>query len=271
MSHGYLLDYEYLILTTEALKDSWDTFVAFNKKRCLRSKIATIEDIIESVSGATPADKAKKYVKQEYDAHSIVYVMLGGDDNYTTNNTPLDDAIPHKSYYGEFYDYGIASEHFIDKDIAADMLYECLDGDELEDLAWDVYAARFPADDPTELNTIINKTIKYSEQPVESAIKKAVLAGEYLWANINGGYCYGKECMVLLRGDVVDKNNFKTNCIPDSWSFTELFDRDKSWSTSDMVNAINGNLHMVHHLGHSSNTKIWKMSISITPATIYSF
>lgn len=252
-------DYEYLIITPDKLKNGWGTFVEFNKRRCLRTKITTIEYIKSNVSGSSTEDKAKKYVKQQYDDHNITFVMLGGDDNFNSNNTQTADCIPHKSYSADFYDYG--DQYIVDKDIAADMFYECLDGDMLDDLAWEVYAARFAADNTTELNTIIAKTIKYSEEPNTSAIKKVVLAGEYLWKNVNGGECYGGDCMVYLRGKQT-ANNFATEGIPTSWSFTELFERHNRWTTTSMVNAINGNLHMIHHLGHSNNTKIWKMSTS---------
>ncbi len=249
-------DYEYLIITTEKLKNSWDTFLAFNKRRGLRSKIVTIEHIKANVSGSSSEDKAKKYVKDQYKEHNVHFVMLGGDDNFNRNNTQTADCIPHKSYSAAFYDYG--DQYIVDKDIAADMFYECLDGNMLDDLAWEVYAARFAADNSTELNTIIQKTIKYSEDPNTSGLKKVVLAGEYLWKNVNGGECYGGDCMVYLKGRQT-ANNFTTEGIPTSWSFTQLFERHNRWTSSDIVRAINNNLHMVHHLGHSNNNKIWKM------------
>ena len=53
-------DYEYLIVTTEALKNSWGEFVDFNQRRCLRTKVQTIDYIKANIPGADDADKLAK-------------------------------------------------------------------------------------------------------------------------------------------------------------------------------------------------------------------
>ena len=56
------------------------------------------------------------------------------------------------------------------------MFYETLEGQELEDLEWELYAARFPCDDATELQRMIDKTIGYSKEPETDVLKTSVLA-----------------------------------------------------------------------------------------------
>jgi len=250
-------NYDYLIITTEALKNSWNDFIEFNKRRCLRTQLKTIEDINTNVTGTDSPDKLKKYIKQEYDAHGIVYVMLGGDDNFNANNTPMASAITHRSYSAVFKDYGV--NPYSDKDVAADMFYETLDGQELQDLEWEVYAARFPADNATELKNIIDKTIKYSEQPVAAAVNNYLLAGEKAWPNINGGTCYGKTELYLLKNGS-SKNGFTTVGYDTTvWKLTDLQEPDITWSKNQLAAGINAGVNLVHHIGHSNNSMIMKL------------
>lgn len=252
-------DYDYLIITTDALKNSWNDFLDFNKRRCLKTQLKTIEEINSTVTGTDSPDKLKKYIKQEYEANGIVFVMLGGDDNFNLNNTPMTSAITHRSYSAEFKDYGVNA--YSDRDVAADMFYETLDGQELEDLGWEVYVGRFAADNAAELKNMIDKTIKYSEQPAAAAVKKAVVAGEKKWANINGGTCWGKDQMILLYG-TVDKNGYTTTCFPTTtMTMTELFEKDAVWSKTEMINAINADQNWIFHTGHSNNFSIMKFQM----------
>jgi len=257
-------NYEYLIITTEALKGSWTNFVDFNKRRCLRTKIQTIEYINANGTGADSPEKLKNYIKNEYTTHGIVFVMLGGDDNFNANNTPMATAITHRSYSASFKDYGV--DPCSDKDIAADMFYETMDGQELQDLEWELYAGRFPADNATELGNIIDKTIKYSEQPVAAAVNKVLLAGEYAWANINGGSCYGKDEMYLLK-DVCTKNGYTTTGYDSKvWTYLDLQEPDISWSKNQLANYVNQNVNFINHSGHSNNFTIMNLTLGSSGA-----
>ncbi len=256
-------DYDYALITTNALKDSWGDFLDFNKERGLKTKLATIEDINASNKGDHQADKLKNYLKKEYEDHDITFVMLGGDDKISSSNQIESDAITHKSYTCEFKDYG--TDYHGDTDIAADMFYETLDGQELEDLEWELYAGRFPADDAAELQRIIDKTIAYSKEPSVAAIKKVIMAGEKAWPNINGGTCYGKDNLELLKGEC-SKNGFTTKGYDNTYNFTDFYEKETNWSKSQLVSAINSGTHFVNHVGHSNNFMIMKIQDTDIPS-----
>ncbi len=251
-------DYDYALITTNALKDSWGDFLSFNVRRALKTKLATIEDINASNEGDHQADKLKNYLKKEYEDHDIMFVMLGGDDNISSSNQIQADAITHKPYTSEFKDYG--TDYIKDTDVAADMFYETLDGQELEDLEWELYAARFPASNATELQRMINKTIKYSEDPDIDAVSKVILAGEKAWANINGGTCWGKDEMELLVGECT-LNGYTTQGFDDFFSFTELYEVENNWSKTQLIDGINSGVNFLNHVGHSNNFMIMKLSM----------
>ncbi len=250
-------DYEYFIVTTNALKDSWDDFIAFNTRRAMRTKIETIENINATVTGNGPAEKLRNYIRTEYENHNIVFVMLGGDDNITTANQLRPDAIPHKSYFAEFKDYG--TDYIADTDMATDMYYECLDGEGgIEDLEWEVYAGRFPVDDAAELQNIIAKTIAYSENPVASVIQKTIMASEGSWSSVMpGGFEYYIE---QVKGDC-NKHGYQTKGIPDSWDFNELYETPNSmWTKDDIIKEINGGCNLLNWAGHSNNFLAMKLN-----------
>ena len=222
-------DYEYLIVTTEALKNGWNDFVEFNKRRCLRTKLQTIDYIKANIQGVDDADKLRNYIKQEFTDHNIVYVLLGGDD------------IPVREFRAEFYDNIYSPDNFYDiKEIAADMYYSCLDGDwkeanqyygepGTEDMYCEVYVSRLPVDNITDLDNIVNKVIQYSENPVEDQITNNLLAADL---NVDR---YLEEFMGTCNA-----NGYTTIGFPPSeWATTRLYDKNGDWTIDQFRDTVN--------------------------------
>lgn len=254
-------DYEYLIITYDGIKNNWNSFVEFNERRCMRSKIETIQNIRANVSGADDQDKMRNFIKAEYQAHKIVYVMLGGDVTSNANN------IGYRKFCAKFYDHHISPDRYNDKkNLAAEMYYSCLDGDwkgsnstygqpGTEDMFWDVYACRFPVASSTELNNVINKTIKYSESPVKNEVTNIFLVGNYLWTH-SGVEVYGADHMDEFMG-TCNRNNYTTHGFPKNiWKTSELNDRDNNgWSISTFRSRVDSfKPTWIEHLGHGNTT-----------------
>lgn len=260
--------YQYLIVTTDALKDAYNTFIEFNTRRGLKSQVQTMQWIKSNVSGTDDAAKLRTYIKDQYDNNDIVFVLLGADDDNSNAND-----VPHRGLRSQIYDYG--TDYYDDKDVAADLYFSCLDGDwkgsnqyygeyGSEDIGWEVYAARFPVDDATELTNMVNKTIKYSEQPVAGEVNNHLNAGEFLWGPPNHPVeCYGKDCMVQLYGTCTANNYTTTGFTASEWNTTELFDKDQTWSKSTFLSKMNGDkIAWVDHVGHSNTGYIMKLYTS---------
>lgn len=259
-------DYEYLIITYNDIKDNWNTFISFNERRGLRSKLETIQNIRSSVSGRDDADKIRNFIKKEYQDHKIVYVMLGSDVTNNANN------IPYRPFRAYFYDCAVRPDRYFDqKDIAAEMYYSCLDGDWLtdqngnvnqhygepgtEDVFFDVYTCRIPVASTTELNNVVNKTIKYSEAPVRNQVNNLFLAGNYLWT-YNGVAVYGGHYMDEYLGKC-SANNYTTYGFPtDKWNVEKLYDlTNNGWNVSDFRRIVNNHKPAwIEHEGHGNTT-----------------
>lgn len=255
-------DYEYLIVAANSLASSYNDFVEFNKRRCLRTKVETIENIVASTSGRDDQDKLRNFITKQYTDHNIVYVLLGHDAN----------TVPFRGMRSQMYDYG--KDYYDDKKVPADMYFACLDGDwkgsnqyygepGSEDIGFEVFVSRFAVDNGSELNNLKNKVIKYSENPVKNEVKNNMLCGEFAWGPPQHPVeCWGKDDMLQFMG-VVNKNGYKTTGFPSGWSTSKLFEKDQSWGKSTFINKVkNDKVAWIDHSGHSNNTYIIKLNNS---------
>ncbi len=92
-------DYEYLIITTDALKNSFGLFMDYNSSRCLRTKVVTVSEILSLISsGIDTADNIRRYIIMEYEYFNIVYVLLAGDADSDNQN-----GVPSRGFISEVY------------------------------------------------------------------------------------------------------------------------------------------------------------------------
>jgi hypothetical protein len=277
-------DYEYLIVTTDALKNSFGAFVDFNTRRGMRTRIATLESIrTQFVSGyVDDQERIRASIKKEYSDHNIRYVLLAGDAEAASPNR-----IPDRKLYAEDWDFNYSGkpEDFSADSIPADMYYGCLDdaphdwkpavgktrwGDTgTEDVTFEVAVGRFPVDNASELNNMINKTIKYSERPVDSLCTRALLAGEFLWGlpdhPVN---CYADDELEQLVGTCSETYGPLTGFMPGIWRITRLYDRVRPWTFNDFADSLRINKPAIFdHEGHSNATFLARGDITaMTPA-----
>ncbi len=271
-------DYEYLIITDNQFENKWDLFIEFNKRRCLRTKVVTTKTIYDSgITGKNDPDKIRNFIKKEYDEFNVVYVMLGGDI----------EIVPYRGMHVAFYDYGV--DYYEDWQVPADLYFSCLDGTWQkpgseyygeygcdEDVGWEVYAARFAVDSDVELANMINKTIKYSETPVESSVENVILSGEkarnkWVWDDVQQKYIKTSE--IIYYDDEMNEliglctnNGYTSMCWPSNINFSKLYEGAGTWTgdmKAKMINTIRDDkIAYVNHSGHSNTNYILKMATS---------
>jgi hypothetical protein len=280
-------DYEYLIITTNALSTAagFTTLTAFNTRRGMRTKIATKETILASMTGADDQEKIRAYIKQEYANCNIKYVLLGGDaDNYSAQRIPV------RGLYSEDWDYnytGSSADHYTDN-IPADMYYGCLDeypndwhavGGRwgtygTEDKTFEVGIGRWCTDNTTELNNIVNKTVTYSESPVDSLCTRVLLAGEYLWGPPDHpATCYGNDEMEQVVNSCSVTYGPTYGFPLATWDTARLYDYSTSgsWGSSQFISKMKAyKTSIVLHEGHSNANYLFRMSnSSVTTSNFY--
>lgn len=155
--------FEYLIITSEELKEAFLPLIHWKRIKGIRADIISTEDIDNTIDGSTQQLRIKKYLKDRYLNHGLQFVLFGGDDGI----------VP------AFYAYGkTRSSKGL---LPADMYYACFTGDlnwnedgdeyfgELEDnisLSPNIYLTRALVSNQEEVSTFVNKIISYEKSPL---------------------------------------------------------------------------------------------------------
>jgi hypothetical protein len=262
--------YDLLILTTDAFKDGFLPLKNAHDAQGLRTEIKTLSDISFFPTTITP-DDIRDFIRKEYIANGIEYVLIGGDT----------DIIPAQMLW-------VQASGETDT-MPSDLFYSCLDGtfnyNENDkygephdgngggdvDLVGEVYVGRASVDNLTEINNFVEKTITYMNIGGYTS-GTALMVGEYLWGppdypSLTFGDFYMDE---LINGS--HANTYTTAGLPsDDYTFSLLYDHNWSgfdpndpwetgWPTSEIISRINNGVQFINHLGHSSTTYNMRMT-----------
>jgi hypothetical protein len=248
--------YQILIITPQSLEGQYAQLRFMYLQRGLKSETVTTEWIESNMPGQDMPEQIRNYIIQEYQGHSIEYVILGGDA----------ELVPYRGFWA----YVISGSGYEDYGIPADVYYSGLDGTwndngnakwaepGEDDLLPDVAVARLPVDNVVELQKILHKSISYQDTPVLGELNKPLLAGENLYAN---PLTWGSDYLKLLIGYHED-NGYVTNGIQDSSNILTMYDEDSEWSGNDLMLRINQGRSFIHHSGHANETYVMKLDIS---------
>ena len=277
-------DYEYVIITSQALKDTSgpNNFQALRDEKISRNittTIVTTEWIYANYSGTRPdggednQTRIRNFIIDAYNTWGTTYVLLGGDgDGDDVGGESGDDIIPARGFAVEF-----------DYDIAADMYYACLDGSfdynadgvygepndgpgggEV-DLFAEVYVGRAPVDSEAEVQNFVDKTLAYQNIPVtDENLSKVWMVGEYVGFGgvAEWGGNYKDEIKEGSSAHGYTTVGFENSPYTPGMNASTLYDRDyagNDWPPSEVIGIINDNAHLINHLGHANVGYAMKM------------
>ena len=250
-------EYQVLIITAQQFENYFQSLKDLYFVRGFKTETATIEYISENITGQDLQEKIRNYIIEEYQAHGIEHVLLGGDVEH----------VPSRG----FYCYVQSGSGYEDSNIPADLYYSSLDGNwntdgdgywaEIgeDDLLPDVSVARFPVSTVTQLQSLLLKTVRYQDTPVLGEIRDVLIAGELMWDQ-PPVVSYGEDYLELLIG-YHDDNGYETDGLYEDLNFTKLYDSQAGWGGWDLVNAINQGKCFVHHAGHANQTYVMRLNI----------
>lgn len=245
-------DYDYLIITPEEFVDEFDALVNHYLIRGMKTIVKSKEEILAEMDGQDAQEKIRNYIIQEYTANNVSYVMLGGDVEH----------IPYRGFYCSVQ----SSSVYEDDNIPSDLYYSALDGNwntdgdnkwgeiDEDDLLPEVAVARFSFSNTTELASMLNKTTTYQSNPVLGNLAHPMMAGEHLY---DDPITWGSDYLELMIG-YQNENGYETTGIPESNTFTKLYDKDATWNTTTLTNEINQGKNFVHHVGHANENTVMK-------------
>ncbi|MBU4304165.1 MAG: hypothetical protein KJ893_00840 [Candidatus Omnitrophica bacterium] len=269
-----LLTYQYVIITSDALKNAAGTYkfqdlITHKISKGLTAAIVTTEWIYANYSGTRPdgstdnATRIRNFISDYYTNYGTQYMLLAGDaDASGVKNGETDAAavVPHRGLYASV---GI----YTDNDIPADLYYGCLDGtfdndaDGIYgeatdgagggdvDLMAEVSVGRAPVDSATEVSNFVQKTIAY-ENSTDAYLTKVALAGEKLDDDT-----YGKDGLEEIRNGA-GTHGYTTAGMAGTgyFTFTTLYDKDATWTRDNLIAVLNSGIHIINHNGHANNT-----------------
>ncbi|HPQ40254.1 MAG TPA: C25 family cysteine peptidase, partial [bacterium] len=256
--------YRYVIISNNALigaggPNNFQDFLAFKATRGISGTIKPVEEIITEYPGVDTQEKIRNFCIDAYTNWQTEYILIGGDH----------EIVPTRGCYA-------TAEGHEDNTIPTDMYFGCLDGNwndngntrygEVDDgpggTEPDVYAELFigrcAADDVTELHNFIGKIITYETDDYQADwADNALMLGEYLWPQTYGGD-YMDE---LWYGS--DLWGYSTPGYPDTWTIDNLYERESSWGSGDLVPLMNSNnFHWINHLGHANESTVMHLYTS---------
>lgn len=241
-------DYQVLIITGSSYVSSFTPLVNLYLRRGLRSQVVSVSTLNAQMPGQDLQEKIRHYIIQEYQTHSIDYVILGGDIS----------VVPYRGFYCTVQSIQV----YQDDDIPSDLYYSALDGNwnsdndqrwgEIgeDDLLPEVAVGRIPFSSVAEAGTMISKSISYQNLPVVQELNKVLLLGEKLMDN---PLTWGGDYLDLLVGHQ-DENGYTTDGIYTSSVTETLYDRDlpQPWTVPQLLSKINEGIPFIHHSGHAS-------------------
>jgi hypothetical protein len=247
-----LMVFDYLLVTTAALTNSFQPLVEQKIADGLSVKVETVENILAGYSGVDDAAKLRTFITYAYTNWNTTYVLLGGDIS----------TVPYRQAYAN-----VGGD--VDATMPCDLYFACLDGSWNSDgdnnwgeptdgegggdvdLLAEVYVGRAPVDNAAEVAYFIGKTLSYEQNKHANAASARFLA-EYL-GNYGGTHAQG--------GDSLDTLMPSFSAYEVDW----LDDRPtngETWSASDCVDALNLSPHLVAHDGHANETYALRMDNS---------
>ena len=243
-------DYEYVIITNNALESSFEPLLAQKQRRGLTGQIVTTEYVYANYGGTETGDNQDKIRQFIADAHAnwgTQWVLLGGDV----------EIVPFRGVYA-------SNAGVVLSNLPTDMYYACLDGPWNSDgdgiwgestdgvgggeidLLPDVHVGRAPASNVTEATNFVNKTILYETTPHPN-YDTAIWLGEKVDTNTWGDYS---------SMEIRDKT------LPGNWNLIEHYESYGPWTGTQLRDELNASPHLVNNLGHSSPSTDSKISTS---------
>lgn len=237
--------FDYLLITKSGLVAAFEPLIQRKALDGLAVKVETVESIGASQAGRDLQEKIRNYIRYAFTNWGITYVLLGGD----TSVVPA----RHAYAYMAALEFGRFPRHLP----ACDLYYACLDGSwdhdgdgifgeptdgegggEVDLLA-EVYVGRAPVDTVAEVNTFVEKTVRYETQ-AHARITNVLFVAEYLGA-VGGVVAQGWDMFVPLTNYFAGYEQARLDDSP----FTT-----PQWSYLDALRELNRSPHLALFAGH---------------------
>ncbi len=235
--------YEMIIITEDICAPWFDEFVTWKNNQGITTGVFQTSEIYVNYDGEDLQAMIRNFILDAYTTYSttatpLKYVLLGGDD----------EIIPIRKTYGRV-------GNTTDYTLPSDLYYSNLDGtwdgngnniygessDDV-DMYPEVALGRIPAEEQFEFQNFFNKNYSYVDG-ISVADDMALMIGENLNNNpLTWGGDYKDEIVPIIDEDV---------------HINTLYDREGTYSSNNVRDAINFGVSIINHMGHSNETMVF--------------
>ena len=148
---------EYLIITSENLRNTFQTLADWKTKKGVPSIIETVENVVKKYRGADTQEKIRNYLTDIESVYGSLFVLLGGDTNIIPARVKKSRKSSEKGLYAVDYYYACAGRG--NWNVSGDSMY--VKGFGSDDFKLTFKLGRAPVEDQKEAETFVNKVINY--------------------------------------------------------------------------------------------------------------
>ena len=148
---------EYLIITSENLRNTFQTLADWKTKKGVPTIIETVENIVKKYQGADTQEKIRNYLTDIESMYGSLFVLLGGDTSIIPARVKKSRKSDEKGLYAVDYYYTCAGKgNWIIKN---DSMFVDSFGKNAFELTFKL--GRAPVEDQKEAEAFVNKVINY--------------------------------------------------------------------------------------------------------------
>jgi hypothetical protein len=259
ITRGTTNDVEYLIITSENLKENFNPLRAWKIRKGVKTEILSINYIYSNYTGSTNQIKIKKCLQDYYENKNLKWVLLGGDNT----------VVPVQGCYAKY-------SSNIDYTMPCDLFYACFDDtfnwdannngvigetDDSIDMAPEIYISRAPIRTAEHINAFVNKTLAYeTNPPIFNYVKNILLTGTNMFNDPNGAgesdAHWKSEQMYSTYILPYWTNSVKTRFYDSDTDF--LGGANYNLTATNLQTVLNNGYHFVHMATHGGQTA-WSM------------
>ncbi len=243
--------YEYVIITTNNFKAEFQPLAEWKTQKGIRTLVVSTTDIFNNYGGVDNAEKVRNFIKDYYQNHGTLWILLGGDTNF----------VPYRVAFAFDCEYSSYSDNFL----PCDLYFSDLNGTwndngnliygELEDnidMYPDVFVGRASVENIQEVTAFVDKILTYEKNPPTDYQTDMMFLAQVLW---NDPY----------TDSGVSKNFIDEAYVPFQFDpITKLYQSLGNTSLDIVMDSLNAGKHIVNHCGHA-----WYGSMSLGNGSLH--
>lgn len=232
---------QYLIVTTEAQREAWQTYASWKTAKGVPAAVFTVPWIEQHSRGRDTAEKIRSFVQGAARDWGASYLLLAGPHpqvparlawamNSEAGGSPDENDIPADLYYSdldgdwEYHRNGVFGEIHDDVDLFPDLL-----------------VGRAPTQDASEALGVIAKFLTYERTPPRGYVHDALFFAEILWRDPDPYTDSG------LGKDLLAQRHFGPQ-----YQIRRLYESDGKETPGAVVHEYTRGAHLTNHAGHSN-------------------